>query len=144
MERVRDAFNPDYVVVQCGVDGLAGDPYATWNLSLTGEGSLGWCIDRICNQWQRKVLLLGGGGYNTPNAARAWAYMTSVALGSPLLPEADIPDHAAFPLYAPSFTLDVPPGNVQDQNTAEYLDDVQARFNCIAEIIETRVEEGSR
>ena len=30
------------------------------------------------------VLLLGGGGYNTPNAARGWAYLTSIALGRPL------------------------------------------------------------
>lgn len=62
VERVKKAFNPDYVVVQCGVDGLAGDPYAIWNLSIAdGEGSFGWCIDRICSQWQCKVLLLGGG-----------------------------------------------------------------------------------
>ncbi|TCD64178.1 hypothetical protein EIP91_004450 [Steccherinum ochraceum] len=140
-ERVKDAFQPDYVVVQCGVDGLAGDPYATWNLALAdGEGSLGWCIERICAQWQAKILLLGGGGYNSPNAARAWTYLTSIALGCTLSPEADIPDHAAFPLYAPSFTLDFPAGNVRDQNTPEYLDDVCARFSRIAELIAERIQ----
>lgn len=100
------------------------------------------------------------GGYNSPNAARAWTYMTSIAVGSvfvppilhcsyraiqlgcPLSPEADIPDHAAFPLYAPSFTLDVPPGNVQDQNTPQYLKRVETQFVRIAEMIEQRV--GSR
>ena len=60
VERVKDAFEPHYVVVQCGADGLAGDPYATWNWSLAGEGSMGWCIDKICH-WQSKTLLLGGG-----------------------------------------------------------------------------------
>lgn len=62
VERVREAFKPHYVVVQCGVDGLAGDPYAIWNWSLGGaEGSLGWCIERICNTWSCQTLLLGGG-----------------------------------------------------------------------------------
>ena len=62
------------------------------------------------------------GGYNSPNAARAWAYLTSIAvirfflplrsrthpfvkLENPLGLDADIPDHPGFPLYAPSFTV---------------------------------------
>lgn len=136
VEAVKDAYQPDYVVVQCGVDGLAGDPYATWNWSLgESEGSLGWCIDRICNHWQTKILLLGGGGYHSPNAARAWAYLTSIALGQPLSLDTDIPDHNAFPLYAPSFTLDIPSGNTSDQNTPSSLDEVNTRFARVAEII---------
>jgi histone deacetylase 8 len=62
VERARDIFEPDYVVVQCGVDGLAGDPCATWNWSLGGgDGSMGWCIGRIIKEWPGKKLLLGGG-----------------------------------------------------------------------------------
>lgn len=61
VERVKNAFRPTYVIVQCGVDGLAGDPYATWNWSLgRGDGSLGWCIERVLS-WNCKTLLLGGG-----------------------------------------------------------------------------------
>lgn len=61
IERIRSIFKPDYVVVQCGVDGLAGDPCATWNWSLGGEGSMGWCLARIMENWPGKKLLLGGG-----------------------------------------------------------------------------------
>ena len=37
-------------------------------------------MSRILDKWQGKKLLLGGGGYNSPNAARAWAYVTSIAV----------------------------------------------------------------
>ncbi|KAI0353401.1 histone deacetylase complex protein [Trametes cingulata] len=138
LEQVKSVFRPDYVVVQCGADGLAGDPYATWNWGLGGEGSLGWYIQQIC-LWKCRTLLLGGGGYNSPNVARAWTYLTSIALDQPLSLDADIPDHGAFPLYAPSFTLDVPPGNTQDQNTDEYLSHVEKVFAQVVDCIRDRV-----
>lgn len=62
VETIKEAFSPDYVVVQCGVDGLAGDPCGIWNWSLgASDGSLGWCINRICRDWKCRTLLLGGG-----------------------------------------------------------------------------------
>ncbi|CAA7268505.1 unnamed protein product [Cyclocybe aegerita] len=132
VERVRSVFTPDYIVVQCGVDGLAGDPCATFNWCLGGtEGSLGWCVQRILEEWPGKKLLLGGGGYNSPNAARAWAYLTSIALGKPLDLETEIPDHAGFPLYGPSFTLDIPAGNMTDHNTKEYLDSIEVCYENV-------------
>lgn len=74
-------MQPDYIIVQCGTDALAGDPCATFNWSLNaGEGSLGWCMSKILKDWKGKKLLLGGGGYNPANAARAWAYITSIAV----------------------------------------------------------------
>ncbi|KAI0634980.1 histone deacetylase 8 [Trametes polyzona] len=139
VDKVKDAFRPDYVVVQCGADGLAGDPYATWNWSLGGEdGSFGSYIDKIC-RWGCRVLLLGGGGYNSPNVARAWTYLTSIALNRTLSLDADIPDHAGFPLYAPSFILDVPPGNIQDRNTEQYLQHVEDVYSQVIERLSERV-----
>ncbi|KAG0706890.1 hypothetical protein DFH29DRAFT_898822 [Suillus ampliporus] len=139
VERVKDIFRPDFVVVQCGVDGLAGDPMATWNWSLGGEGSLGWCIHHIVHEWQGKKLLLGGGGYNTPNAARAWAYITSVAGGIPLSLDADIPEYSGYLHFKPSFTLDVPAGNMQDQNTEEYFQIIEATYEPILSILHSRM-----
>lgn len=80
VEAVAHAFAPHAVVLQCGVDGLAGDPCAIGNWSLGGEGGLGWCVQKVVEEWGCKVLLLGGGGYNSPNAARAWSYLTSIAV----------------------------------------------------------------
>ncbi|KAJ6454679.1 hypothetical protein C8R45DRAFT_1111917 [Mycena sanguinolenta] len=140
VERVRAAFDPDYVVVQCGVDGLAGDPCAIFNWSLgPDEGSLGWCIGRVVNEWGGKKVLLGGGGYDSPNAARAWAYLTSVALGNPLSLDTPIPDHQYFPVYAPSFLLDVPAGNMQDQNSDDYLRALDEAFDGAVAAIAQRM-----
>lgn len=62
VEDVKDAYQPDYVVVQCGLDGLAGDPCAMWNLCIgVEEGDMGWCIRNIVDNWKCKLLLLGGG-----------------------------------------------------------------------------------
>ena len=60
VDRVFEAFAPDYIVLQCGVDGLAEDPLGAWNWSLGGEGGLAWCVQRILDS-PAKVLLLGGG-----------------------------------------------------------------------------------
>ncbi|RDB18669.1 Histone deacetylase 8 [Hypsizygus marmoreus] len=148
VEEVKRAYAPDYVVLQCGADGLAGDTCAMWNLDLEGMGE---CV-RAVRGWVegkegttedgearvRGVLLLGGGGYNTPNVARAWASFTAIALGSPLPLDTPIPDHAGFPLYAPSFTLDVPAGTMQDRNSDTYLSEVGRRFEGVVRELEAR------
>ncbi|PFH50481.1 hypothetical protein AMATHDRAFT_3872 [Amanita thiersii Skay4041] len=147
VERVKEAFSPDYIILQCGCDGLSGDPCAKFNWSLGDEeGSFGWCVQRVVKQWRVKTLLLGGGGYNFPNAARAWAYLTSVVgynsleqLDQSLDLEVPIPDHEGFPYYAPSFTLNVPAGMMRDQNTEEYLRSIEYRYEHIIEMIKHRV-----
>ncbi|KAG0148971.1 hypothetical protein CROQUDRAFT_669468 [Cronartium quercuum f. sp. fusiforme G11] len=105
------AYHPEALVLQCGVDGLAGDPLGgrCWGLGL---GQMGNCISMILDKTSSmdcKVLLLGGGGYHRANAARAWAYITSIVLGRPLVLNTDIPpDTYHYMEYAPSFTLDIP------------------------------------
>ncbi|KAJ7582697.1 hypothetical protein C8J56DRAFT_227578 [Mycena floridula] len=137
VEQTYEIFQPDYCVLQCGVDGLAGDPCATFNWSLgDGPGSLGWCVERVVKHWRGRKLLLGGGGYSSPGAARAWAYLTSIAMDNPLSLDTDIPDEfPAISQFGPSFTLDVSAGNMQDQNSPEYLHLVETRFmEAIAEL----------
>ncbi|KAG6858255.1 hypothetical protein C0995_001358 [Termitomyces sp. Mi166 len=98
---LKTTFSPTYIVLQCGVDALAGDPCAIANWSLEGLND----FVRSVLGWGLPTMILGGGGYNTPNAARAWASLTALALGEPLSLDAQIPDHPLFPLYGPSFTV---------------------------------------
>jgi len=123
---IKEAYNPDAVVAQLGCDGLSGDPCKAWNLDLKGIGEI---TRSIIEGWKLRTLLLGGGGYDSPNAARCWAYLTSVALGRPLPLSQSIPFHDFYPEYSPSFTLDVPklPG-MKDENTEEVLEQVESAF----------------
>ena len=63
VERVKEAYTPDYVVIQCGSDGLAGDPHGIWNWSVGEgcEGDMDWCIGQVIHHWSAKVMLIGGG-----------------------------------------------------------------------------------
>ncbi|KAG8885744.1 hypothetical protein FRB98_001656 [Tulasnella sp. 332] len=62
VEPVQEAFRPEYLIVQCGADGLAGDPCAVfnWTIDPTCEGSMGWCVQQAL-AWDCRTLLLGGG-----------------------------------------------------------------------------------
>lgn len=78
---VLATIEPEAVVIQLGVDGLVGDAVNEWNLSISGMGgALRMILLDACGN--RKVLLLGGGGYHSANAARAWTYFTSIAVRS--------------------------------------------------------------
>lgn len=59
LSEVQLRFKPNAVVCQCGVDTLAGDPMASFNLTHHGIGE---CVKYLMD-WNLPLLLLGGGGY---------------------------------------------------------------------------------
>jgi len=79
-----DAFKPDVIVTQLGVDAFHTDPLA--NLDLTSNGFIK--LIKILKSLDLPWLALGGGGYNTVNVARAWtlawAEMNGVELDNQL------------------------------------------------------------
>ena len=64
---------PEFVILQCGADSLAGDPIT--HLQLT-EAAHAHAAARLCAIADRhapgRILGFGGGGYNRRNIARAW------------------------------------------------------------------------
>jgi len=77
VQAVKEAFDPDYVVLQLGLDGLPGDrvgQYGAWGTE--GPGGLRWCVQQIM-AWDLPLCVLGGGGYDNANAARGWAIATA-------------------------------------------------------------------
>ncbi len=77
-----DAARPEFILLQCGADGLAGDPlthlkYSESAHSLAAEG-LCRIADRHCDG---RLLALGGGGYDNDNLARAWCAVINELVG---------------------------------------------------------------
>ena len=63
-----DAFRPDIIVSQLGVDTFRTDPLAHLNVTTNG-----FCeIVRMIRDLSPKWVALGGGGYDIANVARAW------------------------------------------------------------------------
>lgn len=54
---MNSSYNPKCVVVQCGADGLVGDPIGGLNLT---PKALAKCVENIM-KWEKPTLFLGGG-----------------------------------------------------------------------------------
>lgn len=144
------AYDPEAIVVQCGLDGLAGDRMNQWNLDL---GCLLRAVQQVltfADEKKAPVLLLGGGGYHHPNAARGWTALTALALGRVDAEQWEKYDSAEginaathiptasphWPEYAPTDTLDVAAGHRPDTlHTEEYLTDIEDIFKRHADTI---------
>ncbi|KAF8942786.1 Histone deacetylase 8 [Haplosporangium gracile] len=119
IEPLVNQFSAGAVVLQCGVDGMVGDPLGKWNLTMTGYSD---CLRKVM-AWKKPLLVLGGGGYNTMSTARCYAYLTSQILGRTISDE--IPEHAYFEDYQPDFLLFIDAGRQADSNTEENLDHIR-------------------
>lgn len=128
LAKIVPEFNPDAMVLCVGADGLKADDLVKetnecWSLSPEG---LAECVRRVssfcggikyqtgkrCDKLQkRKLIVLGGGGYNPPNTSKTFLLCTAASCeGSrpgmlwKLLPK-DVPCHEHFEQYGPSFEL---------------------------------------
>ena len=71
------AFNPDFIVLQAGSDGLEEDPQS--GLCYSNQGY--WRTVSAFLQLNTPILVLGGGGYNPFTTARAWAGVWGLMIG---------------------------------------------------------------
>ncbi|KAF9917604.1 Histone deacetylase 8 [Lobosporangium transversale] len=119
VEPLSMRYNPGAIVLQCGVDGMAGDPLGKWNLNIQSYGD---CLKKIMT-WKRPLIILGGGGYKTTSTAKCYAYLTSIVIGKQDISE-EIPEHEYFEDYAPDFQLAIDPSRQVDENTDSNLEGV--------------------
>lgn len=112
---IFETYKPDVCIVQCGGDAIVGDPLGNTNLTPI---DLGKCIETTLN-WTIPTIFLGGGGYNTPNTARYWTYLTSVICRTTI--GDDIPDdhNDYFLMYGPGYELSIEAKELSDANTGE-------------------------
>ena len=73
VEAFIDAQRPEFILMQCGADSLAGDPitHLAWTEEAHAHAAASLCslADKHC---QGRIIWTGGGGYNRENLARAW------------------------------------------------------------------------
>lgn len=68
------AYDPDVILLELGMDGLAGDPLAHLCLTNNVHAEI---IERLLDL-EKPILATGGGGYNVENTVRGWALCWSV------------------------------------------------------------------
>jgi acetoin utilization protein AcuC len=65
---------PEFVIFQCGADGLKGDPLAHLRYSPATHALAAKGLRRIADRYAGgRVMAFGGGGYDRGNLARAWS-----------------------------------------------------------------------
>ena len=75
-ERVVDhvrRFKPEFIVMQCGADSLAGDPLAHLQYTPAAHAHAARGLCALANELAGgRIMGFGGGGYNRGNLAAAW------------------------------------------------------------------------
>jgi acetoin utilization protein AcuC len=108
-----EAFRPDVLVTQMGVDALRSDPLARLELT-TGSLELAARMFRATGfPW----VILGGGGYDKFNVARGWALIWASAIG------AELPDAIPPGFARTAERLGRPPGSLRDPHRLALPDD---------------------
>jgi len=73
VEAYLDEQQPEFIIMQCGADSLAGDPitHMAWTEDAHAHAAAALCrlADKHCGG---RLVGTGGGGYNRRNVARAW------------------------------------------------------------------------
>jgi len=74
---------PEFILLQCGADSLAGDPITHLQLSEEAHAHAARRLCAIADELGHgRVLATGGGGYNRRNLARAWTRVVQSFLES--------------------------------------------------------------
>ena len=72
-ERFLESFEPEFFILQCGADGLAGDPLAHLALSPAAHAHAARRLVALAERHASgRLMAFGGGGYRLDNLAAAW------------------------------------------------------------------------
>lgn len=81
VESFVEKAQPEFILLQCGADSIAGDPIT--HLAFSSEAHR-HAAARLCDLADRhcagRLLALGGGGYNLDNLANAWCAVVEAML----------------------------------------------------------------
>jgi acetoin utilization protein AcuC len=73
VEQFVDDARPELIILQCGADGLAGDPITHLQYTERSHRFAADSLHRLAHRYcSGRIIALGGGGYNRANIGRAW------------------------------------------------------------------------
>jgi len=73
LEYFARSAKPEFILFQCGADGLRGDPIAGLEYSPATHGRVGALLHNLSHELcSGRIVALGGGGYVPENCANAW------------------------------------------------------------------------
>jgi len=69
---------PEFIILQCGADSIAGDPITHLRFTPAAHAHAASRLCQLADEFSNgRLLALGGGGYNRNNLARAWTAVVS-------------------------------------------------------------------
>ncbi|MEC7986850.1 MAG: hypothetical protein VX278_16900 [Myxococcota bacterium] len=72
---------PAFILLNCGLDAMEGDPMAHQHLSEEGIYNIARAVRKMANQYsQGRLLVLGGGGYLEKNLGHGWCSVVRALL----------------------------------------------------------------
>ena len=75
---------PEFIIFQCGADGLRGDPISGLRYSPKAHREVGMLVHRLSHELcSGRMVALGGGGYLPRNCSDAWCEVVSAMVGQP-------------------------------------------------------------
>lgn len=128
--KIMEKFRPGAVVLQCGADSLSGDRLGCFKLSIRGHAD---CVNYV-KSFNIPTLVLGGGGYTLRNVPRCWTYETACLLDTPI--KDALPYNDYFDYYGPDYRLHLPVSNMENKNSAKYLEDMKNQVLQILDGVE--------
>jgi acetoin utilization protein AcuC len=82
VEQFVDSVKPELIILQCGADGIAGDPITHLQYTSKAHIHAASSIHRLAHKHCKgRLIALGGGGYNRVNIGTAWTEVVRVLAG---------------------------------------------------------------
>ena len=82
-ERFIERRAPEFVIMQCGADGLAGDPLADLRLTPAAHAHAARRLLALAERHaEGRLMVFGGGGYSLDNLSRAWCAVVQEMVSS--------------------------------------------------------------
>ena len=83
LEEFATRADPEFVILQCGADGMAGDPIGGLSFSESFHSNVARLLHDVAHKsCKGRMVALGGGGYDPNNCARAWTAVVRQLVGS--------------------------------------------------------------